>query len=151
MSTDRYLVNGSYSKYYQFIPAISGKYNFETNVTKHDDHCNVTAEYRIYQDGQVVPSDQKLEAGKEYIVKFYGRHSDVCENTDLTSLKPTIKVTSDQEPTTETTEVTTATTTTTIEETTATTETTEAPTTTDEPATKPDIPSNSQMDQRLKK
>lgn len=145
VSTDRYLANGSYSKYYQFIPETSGKYNFETNVTKHDDHCNVTAEYRIYQDGQVVPSDQKLEAGKEYIIKFYGRHSDVCENTDLTSLKPTIKVTSDQEPTTATTEVTTAT----IEETTATTETTEAPTTTtatDESATKPDIPSNDMSD-----
>lgn len=113
VSTERYLVNGSYSKYYQFVPEISGKYNFETSVTKHDDQCNVTAEYMIYQDGHKVSSDQRLEAGKEYIIKFYGRHSDACQNTDLTSLKPAIKVTkaaSDQEPTTATTEVTTATT-----------------------------------------
>lgn len=153
VSTERYLANGSYSKYYQFIPEASGKYNFETSVTKHDDSCKVTAEYIIYQDGQEVSNEQKLEAGKEYIVKFYGRHSDACQNTDLTSLKPVIKVTkaaSDQEPTTATTEVTTVTTATT-EATTVTvtekptTETTEEPTTakaTDEPATKPDTPSN---------
>ena len=143
VSTERYLANGSYSKYYQFIPETNGKYNFETSVTKHDDQCNVTAEYMIYQDGQVVTSDQRLEAGKEYIIKFYGRHSDVCPNTDLTSLKPVIKVTkasSDQEPTTATTEATTVTAT---EK--PTTATTEEPTTakaTDEPATKPDTPSD---------
>lgn len=166
VSTEMYLANGSYSKYYQFIPETSGKYKFETSVTKHDDPCNVTAEYRIYQDGQEVSSDQKLEAGKEYIVKFYGRHSDVCKNTDLTSLKPVIQVTkdaSDQEPTTATTEMTTATTATT-EETTVTTattevttvtatekpttETTETPTTktTEEPVTKPETPSKDTSD-----
>lgn len=148
VSTERYLANGSYIKYYQFIPETSGKYNFETTVTKHDDQCNITAEYMIYQDGQVVTSDQRLEAGKEYIIKFYGRHSDVCQNTDLTSLKPTIKVTktaSDQEPTTATTEVTTAMTEVTTATTEATTVTaTEKPTTakaTEEPATKPEKPS----------
>ena len=164
VSTEQYLANGSYSKYYQFIPKTSGKYNFETSVTKHDDQCNVTAEYIIYQDGQEVSSDQGLEAGKEYIVKFYGRHNNACQNTDLTSLKPAIKVTkaiSDQEPTTATTEVTTVTTTATTEVTTVTTATatekvtTETPATTttakatekpetkpEKPETKPDTPSS---------
>lgn len=156
VSTEQYLANGSYSKYYQFIPETSGKYNFDTSVTKHDDQCNVTAEYMIYQDGHKVSSDQRLEAGKEYIIKFYGRHSDACQNTDLTSLKPAIKVTkaaSDQEPTTATTEVTTATTEATTVTATEkpTTETTEAPTTTtakatEEPATKPETPSKDTSD-----
>lgn len=164
VSTEQYLANGSYSKYYQFIPKTSGKYNFETSVTKHDDQCNVTAEYIIYQDGREVSSGQGLEVGKEYIVKFYGRHNNACQNTDLTSLKPAIKVTkaiSDQEPTTATTEVTTVTTTATTEVTTVTTATatekvtTETPATTttatatekpetkpEKPETKPDTPSS---------
>lgn len=136
---DQYLANGSYDKYYKFVPEVSGKYNFETSVTKHDDQCDVTAQYIIYQNGHKVSDDQKLEAGKQYIIRFYGRHSAACQNTDLTSIKPTIKVTkvsSDKEPTTEEPEPTTEAPTITTETSTRTTETS-ATTTSKKPSTKP--------------
>ena len=80
----------SYYKYYKFVPETNGKYDFEMSTTPHDENCSVSTNYKVYHNGYEVSNNFK--AGEEYIVKFYGLHSKDCSNTDMTNIKPTIKV-----------------------------------------------------------
>lgn len=80
----------SYYKYYKFVPETNGKYDFEMSTTPHDENCSVSTNYKVYHNGYEVSNNFK--AGEEYIVKFYGLHSNDCSNTDMTNINPTIKV-----------------------------------------------------------